>query len=808
MYIHNRNYRFKKLFILIIVCFIFVSVKAQLIINDTHVEFISIRPQAELFLAGQETYSIDDILRLKNELPFSPLTNYKENYGFSDDNFWMKFEIQNDTERTVNYYLETGRPFTDEITLYQFGPDGRKDTQYSGDQIAFKQKSVMQRKSVFTIHLLPGETTSAFIHMKSDGQEVMLPLRLYSQNEFMFRSYNEQLFNGIFYGILMLAFIINLFFFFALKDSVFVYYSCYVLSIAMLQFALDGFFHQYVLPGGGRFLNQLTLASGSISIIFLFKYIGTFLRLKYCLRSMHKLFIILSVIVTICFIALFMAPKYLVLYYPITNLVGFTTIMLVIYSIVVLKFKKAPVDIFFMAGISFLILGFVLFILNNFNLVPNSFFTENGAKFGIGLEVIFLSISMSKRIQGLRMENEMNHTLALQRAEDMNEMKSSFLSNISHELRTPLNLIIGVATSLKNTKENNNPRENYDLILKSSETLLGYIEDILDFTIIEKEGQKLEKTSFDLASVIQRTIYVNKRKAEIKGLRFDFSLSEELPKKVIGDPTKLKQILNNLLDNAIKFTSLGSIKVHLEPVIIKGESIKLKITITDTGIGITTNKMSTMYESFAKRSYLDKREFSGLGLGLYIVKTYVDLYDGTIKISNNNPKPGTNCSVVLEFQLAEDSLEDESFNQVEVLENQNHHLDRCDILLVEDNKMNQMVINMFVKNWKNFTLTIANNGQEALEKIKEKSFDLILMDLQMPIMDGFETMSIIKSGEAGAAIMDIPIIVITADITENTKREVLRLGANDYMTKPVNRELLLSMITKNISQTWSKEHKS
>lgn len=808
MYIHNRNYRFKKLFILIIVCFIFVSVKAQLIINDTHVEFISIRPQAELFLAGQETYSIDDILRLKNELPFSPLTNYKENYGFSDDNFWMKFEIQNDTERTVNYYLETGRPFTDEITLYQFGLDGRIETQYSGDQIAFKQKSVMQRKSVFTIHLLPGETTSAFIHMKSDGQEVMLPLRLYSQNEFMFRSYNEQLFNGIFYGILMLAFIINLFFFFALKDSVFVYYSCYVLSIAMLQFALDGFFHQYVLPGGGRFLNQLTLASGSISIIFLFKYIGTFLRIKHYLRPMHKLFTILSVIVTICLTALFLAPKYSAFYYPITNLLGFAILVLVICSIIVLKFKKAPVDIFFIAGISFLILGFVFFILNNFNFIQNSFFTENGTKLGIGLEIILLSLSMSNRIRGLRMENEMNHTLALQRAEDMNEMKSSFLSNISHELRTPLNLIMGVATSLKSTKENNNHQENYDLILKSSETLLGYIEDILDFTIIEKEGQQLEKTSFDLASVIQRTIYVNKRKAEIKGLQFDFSLSEELPKKEIGDPTKLKQILNNLLDNAIKFTSLGSIKVHLEPVIIKGESIKLKITITDTGIGITANKMSTIYESFAKRSYIDKREFSGLGLGLYIVKTYVDLYDGTIKISNNNPKPGTNCSVVLEFQLEEESLDNKSFNPVEVLENQNHHLDRCDILLVEDNKMNQMVINMFVKNWKNFTLTIANNGQEALEKIKEKSFDLILMDLQMPIMDGFETMSIIRSGEAGAAIMDIPIIVITADITENTKREVLRLGANDYMTKPVNRELLLSMITKNISQTWSKEHKS
>ena len=794
------NYHLKKSFAILIVGLIFVSVRAQLIIDDSSEKFISVRPHAELFVAGQETYSIDDILRLKDELPFFPLTNYKENYGFSDDNFWIKFEIKNDTEHTVDYYLETGRPFTDELTLYQFGQDGRKETQYSGDQIAFEQKNVKQRKSVFKIQLLPDDTTSAYMHMKSDGQEVMLPLRLYSQNEFMFRSYNEQLFNGLFYGILMLAFIIYLFFFFALKDSVFIYYSCYVLSVAMLQFALDGFFHQYLIPEGGLLLNQLTLAIPLISLIFLFKYIGTFLRIKHYLRPMYNLFTILLVIVAISITALFLAPKYSAFYYPIANLLGFAILVLVICSIVVLKFKKAPVDIFFIAGISFLILGFVFFILNNFNFIQNSFFTENGTKLGIGLEIILLSLSMSNRIRGLRMENEMNHTLALQRAEDMNEMKSSFLSNISHELRTPLNLIMGVATSLKDSKEEKNRQVNYDLILESSETLLGYIEDILDFTIIEKEGQELGKTPFCLAPVIQRVVDANRAKAETKGLGFDFSLSGKLHQKVLGDPTKLKQILNNLLDNSIKFTSLGSIKFYVEAFTIKGGVVKLKITITDTGIGISENKMSTIYESFAKRSYLDKREFSGLGLGLYIVKTYVDLHGGTIDIRNNDQQSGTTSLVVLEFPLAEDNPVGELLDPDKFLDDQNYDLHGIEVLLVEDNKMNQLVIGMLVKKWDNVSLTVADNGQQALEKIRDKSFDLVLMDLQMPVMDGFETMSIIRSGKAGKAITDIPIIVVTADITESTKREVLRLGANDYITKPVQGELLFDMISKNIAQ--------
>ena len=203
--------------------------------------------------------------------------------------------------------------------------------------------------------------------------------------------------------------------------------------------------------------------------------------------------------------------------YPLANAIGILVLVHMIASLMVMKLKKQKVDIFFVLGISFLVFGFVVFIMNNFNTIENSFFTSNGTKFGIGFEIIFLSISMSNRIRNLRMENEQNQMLALQRAQDMNEIKSSFLSNISHELRTPLNLIMGVATSLQENKEEENLDEKCKMLLNSSKNLLGYIEDILDFTVIEKGDQELKEVSFELRLKVQKVLNVQEKKATVKG---------------------------------------------------------------------------------------------------------------------------------------------------------------------------------------------------------------------------------------------------------------------------------------------------
>ncbi|RIV38266.1 hybrid sensor histidine kinase/response regulator [Flagellimonas lutimaris] len=759
----------------------------------TDIEAISLRPETSVLMAGQRDYSFDEIRNNPN-LEFVPLSSLKENLGFSSDNYWMSFTLENQTSEFAQYYLETARPITDIVNLYLVDNEGNVQEQYSGDKIPFSKKTIQHRKSIFDIELEPFQKLQAYIHLKSDGEVVMLPMRLYQEDKFFNLTYKEQVFYGFFYGILILACIIYLFFFFALKDRAFIYYALYVLFIALMQFSLDGFFHQYFTPQGGWLSDRAVLLTAFISLFFFGKYGDIILDLKRNSPVLHVANKAISSGIIIGVLILALVPSLFKYCYPLANAIGILVLVHMITSLIALKLKKEKIDPYFVIGISFLVSGFVVFILNNFNTIENSFFTSNGTKFGIGLEIIFLSISMSNRIRDLRMQNEKNQLLALQRAEDMNEIKSSFLSNISHELRTPLNLIMGVATSLQENKKEDNLEEKCKMLLNSSKNLLGYIEDILDFTVIEKGDQELKEVPFDLKSTLSKVIKLQEKKATVKGLEFNVSISNTLPDRIVGDKGKLVQILNHTLDNAIKFTNEGSVAIDVKCK-KENDHATLNITLKDTGIGISKEKMSTIYESFTKKSFMDKREFSGLGLGLYIVKTYVDLQKGTIDL-RDNINQGTICEISLSFEIDEDQTitTDESKTV-----SSNIQLKTGNILYVEDNKMNQTVVKLlFKKNWSNATLTIANHGKEALEIMKKKSFDFVLMDLQMPEMDGFETTSIIRNGEANCDAQ-IPIIVLTADNTSQTRKKIFELGANDLVTKPVNGPLLFSKMNKIVS---------
>jgi len=780
--------------VLLVLCWVF-SGHSQLAVEGNLKETLSLRPHAELFLAGQKEYSIHEIADIYGNGAFEPMTDFNENLGFSQDNFWIRFQLTNPTDETAHYYLETGRPITDRVSLYIDRGEGKITSRESGDAIPFNEKDVLHRKSVFRVGLMPQQTVEAYIHLKSDGEVVMLPLDLIPEKTFLYETYKEQLFYGFFYGILVLACIIYLFFYFAMRDTAFVYYGLYVLFIAMLQFSLDGLFHQYILPDGRYFSNRAVLFAALISLFFFVNYGRKFLDIKNHGKFLLAAFEIMSGITFIALLALLAVPGFLAYCYPLANHIGLAILLLTIGSIVYLRIKKVDVDLFFITGITFLILGFVVFILNNLNLLPNSFITENGAKFGIGLEIIFLSLSMGNRIRNLRESNEQNQLLALQRLEDMNDMKSSFISNISHELRTPLNLIMGVADTLRKDQRDKDLQDKCKLILTSSETLLGHVDDILDFTSIEKGELEMHEDTFDLPVLLNRVVSLNHKKAQQKNIDFSYTHQEGLPRTITGDKRKLMQVLNNLLDNAVKFTSEGEVRFHANFSVKKDGKTAFTFTVSDTGIGISKEKMSTIFESFTKKSSADAREFYGLGLGLYVAKSYVDLQNGIIEIKNGE-RQGTECRVMLDFAVDQEPTPEPTNSTSEA--SNDLDLGGCRILLVEDNKMNQMVIRLAVKKWENVQLEIANQGEEALEMLRTSSYDIILMDLQMPVMDGFEATANIRSGKAGEAIKDIPILVVTADATDATKKEIYRLGANDYMTKPVKADVLYTKIRKNL----------
>ena len=765
------------------------NANAQFLISDDQIPpSVSIYQYAQIANAGQTEFAISDVASGKVKLDFEPVKEEILNIGFTQENYWVKFEIENKTNNDLRYLLETARPVTDVVNLYTIDETGAIQTERSGDDLPFAERSYSHRKPLFEIKMRPHEKLQFYLELKSDGEVINMPLLVHSPQGMFKTTLLEQIVFGVFYGILVIAAIIYLFFFFGIKIRSFLYYSCYVVFIGLMQFSLDGYFYQYFTPGSGWFSNHSVIIFACFSTFFLGKYAQEFLNIKQYSPLIDKLFNALYVAVVPVFALVFFKPEIFAFAYPLANVLGLIVLILIISSVVTLYRKKGPIDGFFTAGIACLILGFVIFILNNFSVLPNSFFTENSSKFGTGLEVIFLSLSMANYIRKINHERIEFNRLALVRSEEMNDLKSYFLSNISHELRTPLNAILNMVESVMKDTEDEKIKSNCQIIKYSSHSLLSSVNDILDFSKIEKNELQLENVEFDPVRVLEHLKNNAVNRAKDQGLEFRFSKAENIPDFLLGDVTRLVQIVNNVLSNAIKFTPEGFVAFHIDWIPKPGSRARLILTITDSGIGIPKEKLHGIFDSFSQNNIDNKRKFGGLGLGLYIVKTLVDMQNGSIDIESKVGE-GTTCKIAIDYDIVAKQKEEPTL-EVPVFD-----LKGKSILVVEDNAINQMVIKMITKKWLNTTVVYTNNGQEGVDAVRDNQFDIVLMDLQMPVMDGYEATIAIRNGQAGKHNKNIPIIAVTADVMETTKVRVTEIGMNHYLSKPIKNETLFKTIS-------------
>ncbi|WP_052307643.1 7TM-DISM domain-containing protein [Belliella baltica] len=274
----------------------------------------------------------------------------------------------------------------------------------------------------------------------------------------MITSYRDQLIYGVFYGILLLAGAIYLFFYFGIRERSFILYFAYVFSIAFLHLSLDGYFFQYFTPNGGWFSNNAVLIAAAFSTLAFGRYTQVYMKVETFSPLLHKIYnglhiAVLALLASICFVHVGQH-----LYYPLVNILGIFLLFLIVTTATTSHFKNAAQDIFFTLGILSFFLGFIFFLLNNFSVIPNSFLTENSSKLGTGLEIIFLSLSMANRIRILKSEKEKMQGIALAQSQESNEIKSFFLSNISYELRTPLNAVIGLQNLFKSQLQTKKPK--------------------------------------------------------------------------------------------------------------------------------------------------------------------------------------------------------------------------------------------------------------------------------------------------------------------------------------------------------------
>lgn len=735
-------------------------------------------------------YDIQSITNNAN-LIYKDLSSENHDLGFTSNTYWLRFRLKNSSNIHKTYYLNAARPITDVANLYSI--DKELKVQKSGDQIPFKERAVDHRQTVFKLNLEPNSTEQFYLEFKSDGETINLPLNLYNESEFVLTNYKQQLFLGLFYGVLLLAGLIYLFFYTSLKNKSFLYYGLYVFSIALMQAALDGFVYQYFFSGGGYLNSRMVLISAIFSNFFLLKYCEYFLNIKTNLPKFKKVYKVIYVALSLVFAMLFINNKTLELAYPISNLNGLLSLILILTSVFFMRYKKLRVDPYFSIGIFFLVVGLLGFVMNNLGILPTNFYTSNSSKFGTGFEVIFLSLSMTNLLKRLREEKEKSQELALKKSEEISELKTFFMSNMSHELRTPINAIMGIVeTELANKNSPKEERKKYQIVRNATVSLLSNVNDILDFEKMEKNELSLKEETFNPSIAINQISENWRSQAIIKGLKYHFEMDSEISTKAIGDVDRLMQIINNVLSNAVKFTHTGTIAFKLKCITQPNNTSKFSFYISDTGVGMDEETKASVFDSFNQMRLNHKRQFGGIGLGLTIAKHLVDLFGGTIKIESEVNR-GTDVYIEIPLQVKEMAQIDIDVEQLQLLKNPMH------VLVVEDNKINQMVMRKLLSSFENVTFSVVENGKEAIDALKKGVYDLILMDLQMPIMDGYEATERIRNGELGDIIGNIPIIAVTADAMQETRQRVLSLGMNDYMTKPIKRDLLLEKI-KNCSQ--------
>ena len=440
----------------------------------------------------------------------------------------------------------------------------------------------------------------------------------------------------------------------------------------------------------------------------------------------------------------------------------------------------------------------------NTNVLFNGSVFKDEAENVVGVVLVARDITEQKRVENelieakvfaelateIAEETQKRAEIAMHTAESAVKSKQQFLSNMSHEIRTPMNAIIGFTKVVLKTELTRKQREYLSAIKTSGDALIVLINDILDLAKVDANKMIFEEIPFKMASSINAMLHLFESKIQEKNLKLFVEYDKKIPEVLVGDSVRLHQIILNLVSNAVKFTSTGKITVKVKMVTEDPEKVGIKFSISDTGIGVSKDKIKNIFDNFQQATSDTSRLYGGTGLGLAIVKQLVEKQGGKIEVDSE-----LDVGSLFSFQLVF-RKPNEQENSRHLSKEEEEEIVGIRVLVVEDMELNQLLMKTLLDDFK-FECDIVSNGKLAVQRLSEKSYDIILMDLQMPEMNGFEATKHIRN----TLKLTVPIMALTADITTVDLEKCKAVGMNDYIAKPVDEKLLYAKIIDLVKRT-------